>query len=213
MKTIRYKSYYRRGDSDWHSNAFFFLGALVVISVAFFFGFQVGRIVEKDAAKERIAAKVAGEKKAVIRKEMSSYSDEAVRIPVVAPPPAVPPADAGEQLRETEAAATFPESLTRKDPAPQPLVKPKQKAPGGNNGKSKFLLQAGALKSKEAADALRGRLEREGFRSKVLRIAGKEKGGDLYKVRIGPHGSREEAFKAMKAIESTLKIDVILLKD
>jgi cell division protein FtsN len=144
---------------------------------------------------------------------LSAYSEEAVRIPVVSPPPAVPPPTAGEELRETEATATFPDSLTRKDPAPQPLVKPRQGAAAASNGKGKFMLQAGALKNKEAAESLRGRLEREGYRSKVVRIEGKGRGGDLYKVRIGPHGSREEALKAMKAIKYEMKIDVILLKD
>jgi DedD protein len=213
VKTIRHKSFYRRGDSDRHSSAFFILGALVVIAIAFFFGFQVGRIVEKDAGTARNASKAAGQKKADIRKEMSAYSEEAVRIPVVAPPPAVPPPTAGEDLRETEAAATFPESLTRKDAAPQPLVKPKQIASAETPGKSKFMLQAAALKNKDAAESLRSRLEKAGHRSKVIRLQAKDHGPDLYKVRIGPHGSREEALKAMKSIKSELKIDVILLKD
>jgi cell division protein FtsN len=212
VKNTRHKSFYRRGDSDRYSSAFFILGALIVIAIAFFFGFQVGRIVEKDAVTARNASKVAGQKKADIRKEMSAYSEEAVRIPVVAPPPAVPPT-AGEDLRETEAAATFPDSLTRKDAAPQPLVKAKQNGPAETQGKSKFMLQAAALKNKEAAESLRSRLEKAGHRAKVVRLQAKDRGPDLYKVRIGPHGSREEAMKAMKSIKAEFKIDVILLKD
>jgi len=211
--TIRHKSFFRRGDPDRHSGAFFLLGALVVIAIAFFFGFQVGRIVEKDAAMSRVADKVAGKKKADIGKEMSAYSEEAVRIPVVSPPPAEARPSAGQDLKETEAAATFPDSLTRKEPVPQPLVKPKPKAHEENRKKPKFMLQAAALKNKDAAESLRRRLEKAGYKAKVFRLKRKDRGPDLFKVRVGPHGSREEALKVMKDIKSEMKIDVILLKD
>jgi cell division protein FtsN len=75
------------------------------------------------------------------------------------------------------------------------------------------MLQAGAMKNKDSAQALRRRLEKEGFRTKLLRIEGKGNEPDLYKIRIGPHGSREEAVKAMREIQSAFKVDVFLLKD
>lgn len=211
MKTIRYKGGQKRGDPDRYSFAFFVVGALVVIAVVFFLGFQVGRVVEKSAVKEQPPVKSQGERKADIHREMSAYSEEAVRIPVVAPPPAAPPT-AGEELRTTEANATFPDSLTRKDPAPQPLVKQTAKASPESPRKGKFLLQAGAMKNRDAAEALRDRLERAGHKSKVVRVPTRNR-GDLFKVRVGPHGSREEAMKAMRAIKSEMKIDVILLKE
>ena len=215
MKTVRYKARYRRGDSDRYSHAFFILGALVAVAIIFLIGFQVGRIVEKGAAKERVAGKKADARtKEDIRKEISSYSEEAVRIPVVTPsppPPPPPPPDAGEELKKTEENVKFPDSLTRKDPAPQPLVKPK--AAVESNGKKRFILQAGALKSREAADSLKGRLEKEGYKARVILVPGKGGAKDLYKVRIGPHGSKEEAMKSMRDIRTALKIDVILLAD
>ena len=70
MKTIRHKSGYRRGDPDRNSYVFFVLGAMVVIAIVFFLGFQLGRVVEKSAAKERTAVKVSAQKKESIRKEM-----------------------------------------------------------------------------------------------------------------------------------------------
>ncbi len=211
MKTIRYKGGQKRGDPDRSSFVFFVVGALVVIAVVFFLGFQVGRVVEKSASREQIVVKSQGGRKADIRREMSAYSEEAVRIPVVEPPPVTPPT-AGEELRNTEANATFPVSLTRKDPAPQPLVKEAAKPSEGPRGKGKFLLQAGAMKSRDAAEALRDRLERAGHKSKVVRVPDKTR-GDLYKVRIGPHGSREEAMKAMRSIKYEMKIDAILMKE
>jgi len=213
VRTVRYKARYRRGDPDRYYNAFFILGALVAVAAIFFIGFQVGRVVEKGAMKEKGAKKADAGTKEKIRKQMTSYSDEAVRIPVVAPspPPPPPPPDADEELKKTEATATFPESLTRKDPAPQPLVKPK--AAPESAAKKRFILQAAALKTREAAESLKGRLEKEGYKARVILVPGKGKGNDLFKVRVGPHGSKEEALKAMRDIRTALKIDVILLAD
>ena len=48
-------------------------------------------------------------------------------MPPDASSPAVTPPSAGEELRRTEEEATFPETLTRKDPSPEPLAPPKGK--------------------------------------------------------------------------------------
>ncbi|HEY6097171.1 MAG TPA: SPOR domain-containing protein, partial [Candidatus Deferrimicrobium sp.] len=129
----------------------------------------------------------------------------------VAPPAAIPPS-AGDDLKKTESEATFPETLSRKDPSPEPMGRKKEKpqvsAPSGD---AKFMLQAGAMKTREAADALRKRLDRRGYKAKVIHATTRTLGG-VYRVRVGPFGSRNEAMKAMKAIRAEMKIDVILLK-
>ena len=221
MRSLRHKLGFRRGDPDRHSFAFFVVGAFVVIAVAFFLGFQLGRYVEKGASKES-AGKIAlqgpaGENgaristSAQIRKEMSTFSEEAVKVPAVAPPAATPPT-AGDDLKKTESEATFPDSLSRKDPSPEPMRKKKEKAVAAvPSGEAKFMLQAGAMKTVETADALRKRLDRGGYKAKVIH-ATTRKHGEVYRVRVGPYGSREEAMKAMKAIRTGMKIDVILLK-
>jgi len=221
VRSLRHKLGFRRSDPDNHQFAFFVVGVLVVIAVAFFLGFQLGRYVEKGVGKEageNVAPRgPAGEKdaristSAEIRKEMSAYSEEAVKIPAVAPPAAIPPT-AGDDLKKTEAEATFPEALSRKDPSPEPMGRKKEKAPvAAPSGGAKFLLQAGAMKTRESADALRKRLDRSGYKAKVIH-ATTPKQGEVYRVRIGPFGSRDEAMKAMKAIRTEMKIDVILLK-
>jgi cell division septation protein DedD len=197
------------------------VGTLVVIAVAFFLGFQLGRYVEKGAGKEstgEIAPRgSAGENgaristSAEIRKDMSAFSEEAVKIPSVAPPAAMPPT-AGDDLKKTESEATFPEALSRKDPSPEPMGKKKEKVPvAAPSGETKFMLQAGAMKTRETADALRKRLERSGYKAKVIHATTRTH-GEVYRVRVGPFGSRDEAMKAMKAIQAEMKIDVILLK-
>jgi cell division protein FtsN len=221
VRSVRHKLGFRRGDPDRHSFAFFVVGALVVIAVAFFLGFQLGRYVEVGAVKEaagKIAFKgAAGENGArissasEIRRDMSAFSEEALKIPAVAPPAATPPT-AGDDLKKTESEATFPESLSRKDPSPEPMGRKKEKVPVADlSGEAKFMLQAGAMKTRESADALRKRLERSGYNANVFH-ATTRKHGEVYRVRVGPFGSREEAMKAMKAIRAGMKIDVILLK-
>lgn len=224
MRYLRHKLRYRRGDPDRHSFAFFVVGTLVVIAVAFFLGFQLGRYVEKGAAKEAAGKSAypapAGENgardttSAQIRKDMSAFSEEALKVPGVAPPAAIPPT-AREDLRKTESEATFPESLSRKDPSPEPMgMKKKEGAKAkasSPSGESKFILQAGAMKSRESADALRKRLDRSGYKAKVVPVTTRAH-GEVYRVRVGPYGSRDEAMKAMKAIRNEIKIDVILLQ-
>ena len=221
MRSLRHKLGYRRGDPDRHSFAFFVLGSLVVIAVAFYLGFQLGRYVEKGAGKEA-AGKIAPRgssaengariaTSAEIRKDMSVFSEEASKIPAVAPPAAIPPT-AGDDLRKTESEATFHESLSRKDPSPEPMGKKKEKAQvSAPSGEAKFMLQAGAMKTRESADALRKRLDRNGYKTKVIHATTRNL-GEVYRVRVGPFGSRDEAMKAMKAIRAEMKIDVILLK-
>jgi DedD protein len=230
VRSLRHTLRYRRGDLEGHSFAFFVIGTLVVIAVAFFFGFQLGRYVEKRAVKESAGKSVspgaASENgtriatSAEIRKDMSAFSEEASKIPGVAPSPAIPPT-AREDLKKTESEATFPESLSRKDPSPEPMGKKKgtegnkgdkeKVKPPNPPGEAKFMLQAGAMKSRETADALRKRLERNGYKAKVIHVKTPAH-GDVYRVRVGPFGSRDEARKAMKAIQNDMKIDVILLK-
>jgi len=228
VRSLRHKLRYRRGDPDRHSFAFFVVGTLVVIAVAFFLGFQLGRYVEKRTVKETAGkfifpAPAAGNgarivTSAEIRKDMSAFSEEALKIPGVAPPAAIPPT-AREDLKKTESEATFRESLSRKDPSPEPMGKKKEKKEkekekagvSSPSGEAKFMLQAGAMKSRESAYALRKRLDRGGYKAKVIHGTTPTL-GEVYRVRVGPFGSRYEAMKAMKAIRTDLKIDVILLK-
>lgn len=218
MRSLRHKLGFRRGDPERHSFAFFIVGTIVVIAVAFFLGFQLGRYVEKKDTAGKIAPQgSAGENgartsaSAEIRKEMSAFSEEAVRIPAVAPPAAIPPT-AGEDLKKTESEATFPEALSRKDPSPEPMGKKKAKAPVvAPSVEAKFMLQAGAMKTRQTADALRKRLDRRGYKTMVVHATSRTQ-GEVYRVRVGPFGSRDEAMKAMKSIRAEMKIDVIMLK-
>ena len=73
------------------------------------------------------------------------------------------------------------------------------------------ILASPLRRTRETADVLRRRLDRGGYKAKVIRVTTQPL-GEVYRVRVGPFGSRDEAMKAMKAIRAEMKIDVILLK-
>jgi cell division protein FtsN len=211
---------YRGGDPDRHSFSLVVVGAIVVIAGAVFLGFQWGRYVERNAPKDASpgAGAVRGAGKdndirdasaSAIRNEMSSFSREAVKIPAVDPPP--PPPSAGEDLKKTETDATFPDTLSRKDASPVTLGGKKENpGPPEAAGAGKYRLQAGAWKSRGAAESVRKRLAGNGYSAKVIRAVNRNR-GEVFRVRVGPFATREEAEKAGKAIRSKLHVDVILL--
>jgi len=221
VRFLRHKGGYRR-EADRNSFAFFVVGAIVVIAVAFFIGLQAGRVLEKNAAgKDRATGGTASQAPGAdngpragappdIRREMSAFSEEASRVPAVPARPAPAPT-AGEELRQTERSATFPDSLSRKDPSPQPLVSSRAKPAESATGGGRYTLQAGAMKNRETAEAVRRRLETAGYKAKVAQGTDRN-GGEVYRVRVGPYETREAATKAMAVIRDRMKIDVILLK-
>ena len=208
MKILRFKNTGKWGETDRFSNAFFIIGSIVVFTAVFFLGMQIGRIVEKDQVKKQEMRKDEGSKKEEIQQDMSAYSEEAVRIPVVMQP--LPPPGASEELKESEKAATFPDSLTRNNAAPKPPA-PAPKPAVSPPAKKTFVLQAGALSSREAADELKTKLEKKGYRTRVLRES--VKGKILYKVRVGPYGTKDEATREVKNLRAALKIEAIIVTE
>jgi cell division protein FtsN len=74
---------------------------------------------------------------------------------------------------------------------------------------SRYLLQAGAFKSPEDADAMRARLALLGFDAKIL--PREQDGITLYRVRLGPYGNIEDVNRIRKAMTEN-GIDVQLMK-
>jgi cell division protein FtsN len=220
-----------RGDGDRQSFAFFIVGAVVVLIAVFLIGIYFGRELEKGGgpAFDNHAYRSAGEGQKAewavqgqaaadhgpdnVRKEMSSFSEEAVRVPVVPPGRAeavAPPAEAEPPL-------TFHESLARKDDEPVPLEKPSQKAPDAKSAKGAdkreggFTIQAGAFKDKDKAESRKAVMEKAGFSVRIARSGNGGKDG-LYVVVAGPYSDRESARGAISRLKSEHKIDAILSK-
>lgn len=76
---------------------------------------------------------------------------------------------------------------------------------------SRFLLQAGAFKSPDDADAMRARLALLGFDSKIF--PREQDGSTLYRVRLGPYGNIEDVNRIRKTmVENGIDVQLIRLK-
>lgn len=220
-----------RGEGDRQSFAFFIVGAVVVLIAVFLIGIYFGRELEKGggAAYDNHAFRSAGEQPRAewavqggasteraadnVKTDMNSFSEEAVRVPVVPPGSVEAPAAPAEPERPL----TFHESLSRKEDEPVPLEKPSPKAAEAKGARSSekqegaYTIQAGAFKDKEKAESRRKIMEKAGF---PVRLARSGQGGKegLYVVVAGPYSDRESARSAVSRLKSQHKIDAILTK-
>ena len=76
---------------------------------------------------------------------------------------------------------------------------------------TRFLLQAGAFKSPDEADAMRARLALLGLDARIFPI---DQGGQtLYRVRLGPYGQIDEINRTRKLLaENSIEAQVVRLK-
>jgi len=222
VKTLYNKKGHRRGNGERHPFAFFAVGAIVVLAAVFVIGLQVGRVIEKSsAAPDARGGKSApspGSQAAPpavasdIRKDLGSYSEEAVKVPVVPPP------DAKNTVSEGEKRFTFPETLAKKEATPVPLARAAQKdaaLPGAGaarpSGERKYIVQAGAFREKGTAEAYRKRLDKAGYAVRVVKTARKNR-EKYYRVLVGPFPDGEAAKKAVRRLKEEMKIDAYLIQ-
>jgi cell division protein FtsN len=111
---------------------------------------------------------------------------------------------------------TQPKAVTETakiDPATDPkAAPPKEKgAPPPVEDGSRFLLQAGAFKTPDDADAMRARLALLGFDAKVF--PREQDGTTLYRVRLGPYGNLDDVNRIRKTMaENGIDVQLIRLK-
>lgn len=206
----------RGAEGERSQFAFFVVGAVVLLALAFVLGLQVGRIIEKNAEKRRSEAdKVVGpieirkEAESEIQKDLKVFSQEAGKVPPVTPP------SADARLNETEKSMTFRETLAKKEPEPILLVAP---APGtktaeppkaARNGSSgKWMVQASAFRDRKRALEFRDKLEKEGFPAALE----EGKPGRLHKVLVGPYTDKDAAGRAARELKSAWKVNAFLLR-
>jgi cell division septation protein DedD len=198
------------------------VGAIVILAAVFVIGLQVGRVIEKSAVSPETrsvkSAVPAVTKNAPvkgdatdIRKDLGSYSEEAVKVPVVPPP------DARTTVNEVEKGLTFQETLQRKDASPGPLLRPSRTdntavskgRDGRDTGGQKYAVQAGSFRDKGAAEACRKRLENAGLTVRVVKADAKN-GDKYYRVMVGPFTEKGAARKAVQKLKNEMKIDAFL---
>ncbi len=205
---------FRSGEGERFPFAFFVVGAIVLLAVAFVLGLQVGRIVEKHAEQRRKEANKFGgpivigkESESQIGKDLEVFSEEAGKVH------SVPPPSADEHLNKTEKSLTFRETLAKKEPEPILLEKPSppkkttEQAPASPSPqKGTFLVQVAAFRNPESAETLRKQLLQDGFKAVV------QTGGKYHKVMVGPYPDKSAANQAIRKIKAERKLDPFLVR-
>lgn len=131
---------------------------------------------------------------------------------------AVNPAAAGDPNKPLYAPTVPPKSApepSKADAATDPKAAPPPAEKGPSTAivddGSRFLLQAGAFKSPDDADAMRARLALLGFDSKVY--PREQDGATLYRVRLGPYGNLDDVNRIRKTMaENGIDVQLIRLK-
>ncbi len=217
MKYLYNRKGSQRGDGDRTQNAFFIVGAIVVMIAMFVIGLQVGRVIERGGRTAEAKSETAATKAAAapdIKKDLGAFSKDAVSVPIVPPP------DAKEATNDVEKSLTFRDTLSNKEDVPVPLERatPKDNASvrkdtggGTSAGGRGYLVQIGAYRDKGIAENYRRKMEKAGFPVKTVKGTGKT-GETLYRVFVGPYAQKDAARKARKRIRSEMKIDAFLLR-
>src|SRR5512135_2110047 len=121
--------------------------------------------------------------------------------PLYAPTPVVKGAPAAEP----------PKADAASDPKAAPPPPEKGSAAAAADDGTRFLLQAGAFRSPDDADAMRARLALLGFDSKIF--PREQDGTTLYRVRLGPYGNLEDVNRIRKTmVENGIDVQLVRLK-
>lgn len=128
-----------------------------------------------------------------------------------APSPGAPLPDPNKSLYGTAKSEPAPSATAARPAAETPAEKAPAKAEAPVEDGTRFLLQAGAFKSPDEADAMRARLALLGLDARIFPI---EQGGQtLYRVRLGPYGQMDEINRTRKRLaENSIDAQVVRLK-
>lgn len=99
-----------------------------------------------------------------------------------------------------------PEPVAEQAPAPKPEPKPSQPLPSGD-----WIVQVGSYSKQENADAMRKKLEKNGYRVSIT--SSEVKGRVYHRVRVGPYGKKSDALNAGAKLEKLLGQKVAVLKN
>jgi cell division septation protein DedD len=108
-----------------------------------------------------------------------------------------PNGDSSAAPKENDAASKALVASVEASVAPTPTPAPREVSPGLSLGDSGVVLQVGAMRLEDNADAMAQQLQKKNFPAFVFRH-----GGDrLFRVAIGPFGSMEETVKVRVELE------------
>jgi cell division protein FtsN len=108
-------------------------------------------------------------------------------------------------------ATAAPKADAATDPKAAPPPAEKGAAPAVADDGSRFLLQAGAFRSQDDAEAMRARLALLGFDSRIFPV--EQGGATMYRVRLGPYSSLDDINRIRKTMaENSIDVQLIRLK-
>ena len=162
-----------------------FVGLLAALAVAYFFGLMTG--LSGSEPQEAGGAPASEEAPAA---SAGSGDRAAFPIPVTAAPAAPAAPASSVQVFEDGEGGAPPRPTAR--PAAASAPSPRAPAAGG------FRVQVISVSSRAEADAEAKRLSRRGFSARVEPGSGPK--GLIYRVRVGPFASREEAVRATERL-------------
>jgi len=185
-----------------------FLALLVALAVAFFFGLMAGASGRSGTAPVASSSARAEAEIAEMMPPVETAVPTAV-VPAgplgsrtelgpgafqVTPGPGEPPVPTTLHPFE-DASAEEASPIASASEGRGPVARKPVPAPAGADG-GRFWVQVASLSSKDEAGALSTRLARRGFRSQVLTAAGPKGKGRVFRVRVGPYGSEDDANRA-----------------
>ncbi len=196
-----------------------FLGLLLSLGLAYFFGLMAGLSGRPAAGPDEAGSEMAeAEKMAAANPD--DGGDAMPPIETAVPTAAVPSGPLGS--RTLLAGGVTAATPLPADPTPPATLQtfqdgsaddgqsspiaaasggsvpapPPGPAAGASTAAGKFWVQVASLSSREEAGTLSTRLTRRGFRSQVLTATGPRGKGKVYRVRVGPYGSEDDAERA-----------------
>jgi cell division protein FtsN len=199
-----------------------FVGLLLGLGLAFFFGLMTGYSGRERKAPEPPTSVAAasprptpatGEAMPPVETGVPSAAAGDAPSPTPAPDPTPPatlhPFEDSAEEEATPTVAARPGSRTSlvgaaPTAAPAARAAASARAPENAGSAGRVWIQAASLTSHEEANALAARLSRHGFHSVVL--AGSGPKGRIYRVRVGPYRSDEDAGRAVSKLSSQEKI-------
>lgn len=174
-------------------------GLAVAVAVALFITKAPIPFVDKGNGRQPDAAPIAGAQLPDPNKPFYP-KDTPAPAATPTPPAAATGGDSGKKVSFYDLAPAKPtEKGTDKVAVAKPdAAKADAAKPAADDGKTRYLLQAGAFKSQADADAMKARLALLGYTASVS--PAEKDGATLYRVRIGPIAKLDEMNQARQAL-------------
>lgn len=200
------RTHYQLSFTTKQAMAFFVL-CLLALGLSFFFGLMAGLSNRGEGDPTRAPAEVPAASSTPREKEPAASSPA----PAPAGPAEAPPSQTTIRDPDAGSAPTPPavlqafEDRGAEEPTPAPAPAATRAAAPAAPAAAGIWVQVASLSARGEADSLAGRLSRHGFHAQIAPAQG-QRGEKLYRVRVGPYRTEEEARRKAEALRRDEKI-------